>query len=177
MKMTKRDAKAMMERLRVIALPLDDENFDPALEYDYGQFLDLHVDEQLAFVMKMPTGKASAYVYLSSYRAHWVERMGRKVWPESKLLTFEVFAYEIQPGVSRAAGFTNDRKAAEKTLRKVRAEIVLEDDVKELPPSHVYAYDLERPSLSQLLSALNGDAELSDLILTNRRVVATVSDS
>lgn len=59
-------------------------------------------------------------------------------------------------------------------LRRVRAEIALEDGY-EVPVSEVYAFDLYRPELDQLLAVLSGDADLADLILKNKRVVSTVS--
>ncbi len=82
-----------------------------------------------------------------------------------------VYAYEVHPGVSRPSGFSNSVEEALRELRLVREEMLLEDDIKELPSSHVYAYDLYRPDLEQLLSVLNADAELGDLILTGKRVV------
>ena len=82
-----------------------------------------------------------------------------------------VYAYEVHRGVSRPSGFANSIEEALEELRKVRAEIVLEDDVAELPTSHIYAYDLFRPDLEQLLTVLNGDAELGDLILRGKRIV------
>ena len=81
------------------------------------------------------------------------------------------YAYEVHPGVSRPSGFANSIEEALRDLRKVRQEIVLEDDIEELPTSHVYAYDLLRPDLDQLLSVLSGDADLGDLILSGKRIV------
>lgn len=82
-----------------------------------------------------------------------------------------VYAYEVHPGVSRPSGFANSIEEALQELRKVREEIVLEDDVAELPTSHIYAYDLYRPDIDQLLAVLSGDAELGDLILNGKRIV------
>lgn len=82
-----------------------------------------------------------------------------------------VYAYEVLPGVSRAAGFASSIEEALEELRRVRAEIVLEDDIEELPTSRIYAYDLFRPDIDQILSVLSGDAELGDLILKGKRIV------
>lgn len=57
----------------------------------------------------------------------------------------------------------------------MRAEIALEDGY-EVPTSEVYAYDLYRPDLDQLLAVLSGDADLADLILKDKRLVITVCE-
>ncbi|KQV82111.1 hypothetical protein [Rhizobium sp. Root1220] len=57
----------------------------------------------------------------------------------------------------------------------MRAEIAVEDDY-EVGPSEVYAFDLYRPDLDQLLAVLSGDADLADLILKEKRVVMTASE-
>jgi hypothetical protein len=62
-------------------------------------------------------------------------------------------------------------------LRSVRAEILLEDDRDDLGTSEVYAFDLFRPELDQLLAVFSGDAELADLILKDKRMVKTVEGS
>ncbi|TCA17391.1 hypothetical protein E0H68_06350 [Rhizobium leguminosarum bv. viciae] len=85
-----------------------------------------------------------------------------------------VYAYAIDPGTSIVTGFGNSIEGVVEELRKVRAEIALEDGY-EVPASQVYAFDLYRPDLDHLLSVLSGDADLGDLILRNKRVVATVS--
>ncbi|MBB3521024.1 MULTISPECIES: hypothetical protein [unclassified Rhizobium] len=84
-----------------------------------------------------------------------------------------VYAYAVDPAASTVTGFGNSIEEVAKELREVRAEIELEDGY-EVPTSEVYAYDLYRPDLDQLLSVLSGDADLGDLILKNKRVVATV---
>jgi len=89
-------------------------------------------------------------------------------------MSITVYAYEVEPGISTTTGFGNAIEAVVEELRDVRAEIALEDGF-EVPISEVYAYDLEDPDLDQLLSVLNGDTELRDLILRNKRLVATVS--
>lgn len=86
-------------------------------------------------------------------------------------MAITVYAYEVLPGVSRPSGFANSIEEALAGLRLVRAEMLLEDDIEELPTSHIYAYDLFRPDLDQLLSVLNGEAELGDLILRGKRIV------
>ncbi|NKJ72711.1 hypothetical protein GFL38_10585 [Rhizobium leguminosarum bv. viciae] len=70
-------------------------------------------------------------------------------------------------------GFGNSIEEVAEELRRVRAEIALEDGY-EVPTSAVYAYDLYRPDLDQILSVLSGDAELGDLVLRNKRLVAEV---
>lgn len=85
-----------------------------------------------------------------------------------------VYAYAVNPAASTVTGFRNSIEEVTKELREVRAEIALEDGY-EVGSSEVYAFDLYRPDLDQLLSVLSGDAELGDLILQNKRLVATVS--
>lgn len=85
-----------------------------------------------------------------------------------------VYAYEVEPGISTTTGFGSSMEEVLAELRKVRAEISLEDGC-EVRTSAVYAYDLYRPDLDQLLSVLNGDADLGDLILRDKRLVFEVS--
>ncbi|OHV83624.1 hypothetical protein [Rhizobium sp. LCM 4573] len=85
-----------------------------------------------------------------------------------------VYAYAVDPSTSTVTGFGNSIESVTEELREVRAEIALEDGY-EAPTSEVYAFDLYRPDLDQILSVLSGDAELGDLILRNKRIVATVS--
>ncbi len=87
-----------------------------------------------------------------------------------------VYAYSVDPAASAVTGFGNSIEGVVEELRKVRAEIALEDGY-EVPVSEVYAFDLFRPELDQLLAVLSGDADLSGLILRNKRVVATVSSN
>ncbi|MDX1216336.1 hypothetical protein GOL99_12400 [Sinorhizobium medicae] len=89
-------------------------------------------------------------------------------------MSITVYAYEVSPGTSTTTGFGNSMEEVTEELRKVRAEIALEDGYED-PTSEVYAFDLDRPDLDQILSVLSGDANLGDLILRNKRVVATVS--
>ncbi|MDK4723152.1 hypothetical protein PH552_27740 [Rhizobium sp. CNPSo 3968] len=86
-----------------------------------------------------------------------------------------VYACAVDPTASTVTGFGNSIEDVTKELHKVRAEIALEDGY-ELPTSEVYAYDLYRPELDQLLAVLSGDADLADLILKGKRVVAMVSE-
>ena len=88
-----------------------------------------------------------------------------------------VYAYSVEPGTSRITGFRSDMREVVDELRSVRAEILLEDDRDFLPPSEVYAFDLHRPDIDQMLAVLSGDAELGDLVLKNRRLVETVEGS
>ncbi|MBY5318187.1 hypothetical protein [Rhizobium leguminosarum] len=88
-----------------------------------------------------------------------------------------VYAYAVEPGTSRITGYGSDMQQVVDELRSVRAEILLEDDRDDLPTSEVYAFDLLRPELHQLLAVMSGDAELADHILKDRRLVKTVSDT
>lgn len=85
-----------------------------------------------------------------------------------------VYAYAVDPDASTVTGFGNSIEQVAEELRRVRAEIALEDGY-EVGPSEVYAFDLYRPDLDQLLAVLSGDADLGDFILRNKRVVATMS--
>jgi hypothetical protein len=92
-------------------------------------------------------------------------------------MSVSVYAYEVSPGVSLTTGFASSIEEVVSELRRVRAEICLEDG-HELGTSEVYAFDLNRPTLEQIYAVLSGDAELGGLILRNKRLVATVfSDS
>jgi hypothetical protein len=91
-------------------------------------------------------------------------------------MSITVNAYAVDPATSTVTGYGNSIEGVAEELRKVRAEILLEDGY-EVPTSEIYAFDLYRPDLDQLLSVLSDDAELGDLILRNKRVVATVSES
>ncbi|MGO7445103.1 hypothetical protein ACC668_10395 [Rhizobium ruizarguesonis] len=84
-----------------------------------------------------------------------------------------VYAYAVEPGTSRITGYGSDMQQVVDELRRVRKEIELEDDRDDLGASQVYAFDMVRPELDQLLAVLSGDAELADLILKDRRLVAT----
>ncbi|WSH00334.1 hypothetical protein U8P71_17410 [Rhizobium ruizarguesonis] len=86
-----------------------------------------------------------------------------------------VYAYAVEPGTSRITGYGSDMGRVVDELRSVRKEILLEDDRDHLPASEVYAFDLFRPEIDHLLAVLSGDAELADLILKDRRLVATES--
>ncbi|TAW73066.1 hypothetical protein ELI16_14520 [Rhizobium ruizarguesonis] len=83
-----------------------------------------------------------------------------------------VYAYSVDPAASTFTGFGNSIEGVVEELRKVRAEIALEDDY-EVPVSEVYAFDLYRPDRDQLIAVLSGDADLGDLILKNKRLVMT----
>ncbi|MDX0164390.1 hypothetical protein GOC43_21290 [Sinorhizobium meliloti] len=85
-----------------------------------------------------------------------------------------VYAYSVDPAASTVTGFANSMEDVTEELRRVRTEIALEDGY-EVPTSEIYAFDLFRPELDQLLAVLSGDADLGDLILRNKRVVAMVS--
>jgi len=86
-----------------------------------------------------------------------------------------IYAYSVDPFASRVTGFGNSIENVAEELRKVRAEIALEDGY-EVPTSEVYAYDLYRPDLDQLLAVLSGDADLADLILKDKLLVITVCE-
>ncbi|MCQ1855580.1 hypothetical protein [Neorhizobium galegae] len=86
-----------------------------------------------------------------------------------------VYAYAVEPGTSRITGYGSDMQQVVDELRRVRKEIELEDDRDDLGASAVYAFDMVRPELDQLLAVLSGDSELPDLILKDRRLVATES--
>lgn len=60
--MNKREAKLRTAPLRVVALPFA-YGFDRADEYDYAQFLDLHVEERAAFIDKMNPRKTWPLFY------------------------------------------------------------------------------------------------------------------
>lgn len=83
-----------------------------------------------------------------------------------------VYAYAVDPDASTVTGFGSSIEEVAEELRKVRAEIALEDGY-EVPTSEVYAFDLYRPDIDQLLAVLSGDADLAGLILKNKRLVAT----
>ncbi|MGO6692488.1 hypothetical protein ACCS54_19000 [Rhizobium johnstonii] len=87
-----------------------------------------------------------------------------------------VYAYSVEPGTSRITGYGSDIQKVIDELRGVRAEILLEDGRDGLGPSEVYAFDLFRPDIDRLLVVLSGDTDLAELILRNRRVVASVSE-
>lgn len=63
-----------------------------------------------------------------------------------------VYAYSVEPGTSRITGYGSDLRRVVDELRSVRAEILLEDDRDFLPPSEVYAFDLYRPDIDQMLA-------------------------
>ncbi|NKJ77784.1 hypothetical protein [Rhizobium leguminosarum] len=85
-----------------------------------------------------------------------------------------VYAYEVEPGTSRVTGFGSSLEGVLEELNKVRAEIALEEGY-EVPSSSVYAFDLFRPELDQLLAVLNDDSTLGDQILRDKRLVRTVT--
>lgn len=87
-----------------------------------------------------------------------------------------VYAYSVEPGTSRVTGYGSDQQQVVDELRRVRAEILLEDGRDDLGTSEVYAFDMLRPDLDQLLAVMSGDAELVDLVLKNKRVAATFSE-
>lgn len=87
-----------------------------------------------------------------------------------------VCAYAVEPGISRITGYGSDLSKVADELRSLRAEILLEDGRDDLGPSEVYAFDLFRPDIDQMLAVLSGDAELGDLILKDKGVVATISE-
>ncbi|NKQ73470.1 hypothetical protein C3Y89_24560 [Rhizobium sp. UPM1132] len=95
---------------------------------------------------------------------------------KENIMGITVYAYSVEPGTSRVTGYGSDMQQVVAELRSVRAEIALEDDRDDLAPSEVYAFDLFRPELDQLFAVMSADAELADLILTNKRVVANVSE-
>ena len=84
-----------------------------------------------------------------------------------------VYAYEVQPSTSQPTGFGSSLDVVVRELRHVRAEIA-RNEGSELPPSSVIAFDMLKPDIDQLFAVLNGDANLCDLILRNKRVVQTV---
>ncbi|MGO8083460.1 hypothetical protein [Rhizobium leguminosarum] len=86
-----------------------------------------------------------------------------------------VYAYAVEPGTSRLTGYGSDIQKVVDELRSVRGEILLEDGRDDLGPSEVYAFDLYRPDIDQLLAVLSGDADLADLILRDKRMVKTVT--
>ncbi|AUX76215.1 hypothetical protein [Sinorhizobium fredii] len=89
-------------------------------------------------------------------------------------MSVTVYAYEVEPGTSVTTGFSSSLEAVIEELREVRAEIALEDGY-QIGSSSVYAFDLFRPDLDQLLSVLSGDSELPKQILRNKRLVETVA--
>lgn len=90
-------------------------------------------------------------------------------------MAITVYAYAVDPAASTITGFGNSIESVSEELRTVRAEIALENGC-EVPVSEIYAYDLFRPDLDQILAVLSGDADIGDLILKNKRVVATIFD-
>lgn len=86
-----------------------------------------------------------------------------------------VYGYAVDPATSTVTGFGNSVETVLDELRKVRAEIALEDGY-EVAMSEIYAFDLYRPELDQLLAVLSGDAELANLILKDKRLVLEVSE-
>lgn len=89
-------------------------------------------------------------------------------------MAITVYAYAVDPAANTVTGFGNSIEDVTEELRKIRAEIAQEDDY-EVGTSEVYAFDLYRPDFDQIFAVLSGDADLGDLILKNKRVVATVS--
>lgn len=88
-----------------------------------------------------------------------------------------VYAYSVEPCTSRITGYGSEMGRVVSELRSVRAEILLDDGRDHLPPSEVYAFDMLRPELDELLAVMSGDAELADIILKDKRVVATISEN
>ncbi|WP_112961582.1 hypothetical protein [Agrobacterium sp. lyk4-40-TYG-31] len=85
-----------------------------------------------------------------------------------------VYAYSIEPGISRVTGYGCDLQTVVDELRSVRAEILIEDGGQNLPASEVYAFDMLRPDIDQLLAVMSGDCKLANLVLKNKRLVKTI---
>ncbi|RVP48116.1 hypothetical protein [Sinorhizobium medicae] len=63
-----------------------------------------------------------------------------------------VYAYEVDPGTSTTTGFGNSIEGVVEELRKVRAEIAVEDGY-EVPMSAIYAFiSIARNSINFLQS-------------------------
>ncbi|MCZ7885403.1 hypothetical protein [Agrobacterium salinitolerans] len=84
-----------------------------------------------------------------------------------------VYAYQVNEG-GALNGFASLIEEVAETLRQVRSEIRLEDGY-EPGTSAIFAFDLLKPDLGQLFAVLNGDAELADLILKDKRLVRHVT--
>ncbi len=87
-----------------------------------------------------------------------------------------VYGFEIVPGSGNVLGYSTDLQTTLDEARSVRRDIVLEDGEDDLQPTRIYGFDLFRPDLDQLLSALNGDADLKDLILRDRWIAGEVAE-
>lgn len=88
-----------------------------------------------------------------------------------------VYAYSVEPGTSRITGYGSDLRQVVDELRNIRTEILIEDNEGGLPPSEVYAFDMFRPDINQILAVMSGDAELADFVLKNKRLVETIGGS
>ncbi|WP_026612862.1 hypothetical protein [Ensifer aridi] len=88
-------------------------------------------------------------------------------------MAITVYAYQVNEG-GALNGFGSSIEEVAETLRQVRSEIRLEDGY-EPGTSAIFALDLLKPNLEQLFAVLNGDAELADLILKDKRLVRHVT--
>jgi len=86
-------------------------------------------------------------------------------------MAITVYAYQVNEG-GALKGFASLIEEVAETLRQVRSEIRLEDGY-EPGTSAIFAFDLFKPDLEQLFA--NGDAELADLILKDKRLVRHVA--
>lgn len=88
-------------------------------------------------------------------------------------MAITVYAYQINEG-GMINGFASSMEATAETLRQVRSDIRMEDGY-EPGTSAIFAFDLLNPDLEQLFAVLNGDAELAELVLKNKRHVRHVT--
>lgn len=89
-------------------------------------------------------------------------------------MSITVYASEILPGSEDVLHFGNSIEEVEAEATEVFKEIKLEHGRTDLPPSMIYAFDLNTPKLDDILAILNERSTLRDCILRNRRVVKQV---
>ncbi|MEY9562245.1 hypothetical protein [Sinorhizobium fredii] len=89
-------------------------------------------------------------------------------------MSVTVYASEILPGSEDVLHFGNSIEEVEAEAVAVFKEIKLEDSYRDLPPSTIYAFDLNAPKLDDIFAILNERSTLRDCILKNRRVVKQV---
>ncbi|MBY5329607.1 hypothetical protein [Rhizobium leguminosarum] len=180
----------LKRQLRLQWIPTPD-GFDFHNFADYERFLALPHKDQLDFLGGLNDDEYQLYQSLlisqASYRPPEDLQnptmdarplLGDNDHPNEKetAMGVTVYAYAVEPGTSRITGYGSDMQQVVDELRSVRKEIELEDDRHDLGASEVYAFDMLRPELDQLLAVLSGDAELADMILKHKRLVSTVSE-